>query len=451
MSIERVIAGVLTLTLGLGQASLILAESEISRGEVQIGIQEASIKEEAEGATDQITETSNLNDYLRIGLERNPELRMFFQQWRASIYHISSEFSLPDPQISYTDYSQESDKKEAYSVSQIIPWPEKLWIKKKKAVLGSHEIHSRWQAKRLEMISRITAAYYEYAYLSRAVLITRENMKLLKNFESVAQAKYASGLTKNQELLKIQVELGKLENELTSMEDLRSPLTARLNALLNLPEKNRLPWPPDSLEGAAMTGADENVSRLIRQIRSRNPELAAFAKNVESEQQEVKLAKRSYFPDFMVSVTQEKMRPTTMNGRKDPWMVMVSVNVPLWFGRVNAEIKESRASLEAAEAELENKKNELGSRLSLTHYKLRDALRQSRLYKDALIPKAVQTLNATKSAYEAGGMDFLSLIDAQRVLLDFQMAYYRHNADFYQMLAEIRALIGEEPGSQDLN
>ena len=45
--------------------------------------------------------------------------------------------------------------------------------------------------------------------------------------------------------------------------------------------------------------------------------------------------------------------------------------------------------------------------------------------------------------YEAGDIDFLSLIDAQRVLFNFQLAYYRHNADFYQRLAELRALMGD--------
>ena len=77
------------------------------------------------------------------------------------------------------------------------------------------------------------------------------------------------------------------------------------------------------------------------------------------------------------------------------------------------------------------------------NYKLHDAVRQSGLYKDALIPKAVQTLNATQSGYEAGDVDFLSLIDAQRVLLNFQLTYYRHNANFNQRLVQLNSLLGE--------
>jgi hypothetical protein len=36
------------------------------------------------------------------------------------------------------------------------------------------------------------------------------------------------------------------------------------------------------------------------------------------------------------------------------------------------------------------------------------------------------------------------------MLLDFQMAYYRHNASFYQRLAEIQALIGNSEMIQNI-
>ena len=59
------------------------------------------------------------------------------------------------------------------------------------------------------------------------------------------------------------------------------------------------------------------------------------------------------------------------------------------------------------------------------------------------LPKAAQTLNAAQSGYEGGTVDFFSLIDAQRVLLNFQLAYYRHNANFHQRLSELKGLLGE--------
>jgi cobalt-zinc-cadmium efflux system outer membrane protein len=66
------------------------------------------------------------------------------------------------------------------------------------------------------------------------------------------------------------------------------------------------------------------------------------------------------------------------------------------------------------------------------------------LYRDALIPKVRQTLEVTQRAFETGQADFLSLIDAQRTLLEFSLTYERAVADHAQRLAEMEMLAGKE-------
>lgn len=398
------------------------------------------------------SDLTELEDYLAAGLRQNPALKASFYEWKAALRNVAGQFSLPDPQFSYTDYIEEVEtrvgpQERAFSVRQMFPFGDKLWIRKSKAFRASEEVYHKFHKARLELINNIADAYYEFAFLSKSVLITSENLKLLQSFENVAQSKYSSGLTKNQDLLKVQVELGKLENDLKSLEDLRLPVTHRLVALLNLPPETRLVWPEEKLEALPSDERYADMNRLMEELKTKNPQLMAMKESVARNEDSVKLAKREYVPDVTVGVTQIETGPAVMpnlaDSGKDPLTVMVSVNVPIWFHRINAEIQQAEASLEAAEYRREGTEDELLSALAMVHYKLRDARRQSALYQEALIPKAVQTLNATKSAYESGGMDFLSLIDAQRMLLNFQLAYYRHNANFYQRLYQIQALLGE--------
>lgn len=425
--------------------------SSISERKKQLRAQENMLKEDYGKNTVKITDDSGLDDYVRIALENNPGLKSSFYEWKSSFTKISQAFSLPDPQFTYTDYvraveTRVGPQERAFSISQKFPLPDKLWIRKSKAFKASEEAFYNFEKRRFELVYKVTDVYYEYAYLSKAILLMKENIGLLKNFESVAQAKYRSGLAQNQDLLKVQVELGKLENDLLSLEDLRSPLVASLNALLNLPKDNSLPWPNESLEDTIVEQRYKEINELYDELVKKNPELLALSQSVEKNKDALKLAKREYFPDLNVGVTQidtgEAINPDTKDSGKNALMIMLSVNIPIWFNRINAEVEDAQASLKAAENSLENKQNELLSRLALLHYKLRDALRQSYLYKDALLPKATQTLNATQSGYEGGKVDFLSLIDAQRVLLSFQLAYYRHNANFYQRLAELKSLLG---------
>ena len=439
------------LTFVLMQVGYANAESRIRTRKKQMRKEEASLTGR-EDVTGDISSESNLDEYIEVGLKRNPGLKGAFYQWKSSFKKIAQTFSLPDPQFTYTDYLESVETRvgpqnSTFSIKQKFPTLDKLWIRKSKAFKASEVAYYNFEKKRLDLIFQITEAYYEYVYLNKAILLTKENMKLLGNFESVAQARYASGLQKNQDLLKVQVELGKLENELYSLEDLRTSLTARLNALLNLPQTNMLPWPNETLEEEVLSDEYDDIEKLMESLRENNPQLRALAENVKKNKDALKLSKREYFPDVTVGFTQidtgDALNPALTGSGKDAQMVMFSVNVPIWFHRLNAGVQDARASLKASENLQEDKENELLSRLALVNYKLHDAVRQSGLYQDALIPKAQQTLNATQSGYEAGDVDFLSLIDAQRVLLSFQLSFYRHNANFNQRLVELKSLLGE--------
>jgi outer membrane protein TolC len=77
-------------------------------------------------------------------------------------------------------------------------------------------------------------------------------------------------------------------------------------------------------------------------------------------------------------------------------------------------------------------------------FEYEDALRKTRLYRDGLLPKAEQALNAGYTAYQAGEMDFLYVLDAQRQLLEFQLQYERTRANLGIGLAAIEMITGSE-------
>ena len=70
------------------------------------------------------------------------------------------------------------------------------------------------------------------------------------------------------------------------------------------------------------------------------------------------------------------------------------------------------------------------------------------VYYDALrrgaAEKAEELLKASEAAYLSGTVDFLSLINAQQKLLEFQLRYERAVADNQQGLARLEMLVGSE-------
>jgi outer membrane protein TolC len=77
-------------------------------------------------------------------------------------------------------------------------------------------------------------------------------------------------------------------------------------------------------------------------------------------------------------------------------------------------------------------------------YEYQNSNREIRLYRDIVIPKAKEMLAASETAYRGGTVDFLSLLDAQRSLLQYQLEYEKAVAENAQRLAEIEMLAGVE-------
>jgi outer membrane protein TolC len=142
--------------------------------------------------------------------------------------------------------------------------------------------------------------------------------------------------------------------------------------------------------------------------------------------------------------TGEALVPSTPDSGKDPLLATLSINIPIWRNRYRAGVREAAARREAARRNRVDRENELVSELQLALYDFRDAERKINLYRDTLLPQARSSLNVTEQSYQAGQGDFLDLIDAQRVLLEFQLAYERALASREQRLAQVEMLVGKE-------
>ena len=95
-----------------------------------------------------------------------------------------------------------------------------------------------------------------------------------------------------------------------------------------------------------------------------------------------------------------------------------------------------------AQYAVEDRRNELTAIVDRIAFEHADALRKLRLYRDGLVPKAEQSLNASYAAYQAGELDFLNVIDAQRLLLDFQLQLERALSNLGIKQAEVEMLAG---------
>ncbi len=396
-----------------------------------------------------LTESSGLSDYLAYGALNNPGLEAAFNRWKAALEQVPQVKTLPDPKFTYLYYIQEVEtrvgpQRQGFGIAQAFPWFGKLNLRGDVAAEAANAARKRYDAAKLKLFFEVKAAYYEYYYLAKSVAVTKENINLVKHLESVARSRYKAAVGTHPDVIRAQVEAGKLEDRYQTLLDLRQPIVARLNAALNRPVEADIPWPSEiKLKDAHVVDKE-----LLAELMAENPELKALDFEIDRNKHAIELARKDYYPDFNLGLniidTDTSPVGNPPDDGKDPVVAMISLNLPLWREKYDAGVREAQARYYAARQDRTEKTNSLSSELKLASYRFRDAKRKIDLYGDALLPKARESLKVTESDFRAATGNFTDLIDAQRILLEFALAYEWALADYAQSLAKIEMLVGRE-------
>jgi len=396
-----------------------------------------------------LDKSARLADYLTYAALNNPELEAAFYRWKAALEKVPQARALQDPKFTYGYYIKEVEtrvgpQRQKFGIAQTFPWFGKLRLKGGIALEAANAERARYEAVRRALFRKVKDVYYEYYYLGRAIATTEENLALVKHLEKVARARYKAAVGKHPDVIRAQVELGKLGNKLAGLQDLKKPLAAKLNAALNRSLDVPLAF-PEKLAGERSVVADS--SEVLKRLLKNNPELRALDFAIAKNEKAKALAKKNWYPDITLSLETIDTKGALMHGTKDsgkdPLMATVSINLPLWFGKYDAAEKQASAALRAARAEKKDRANLLSAELSAALYRIRDAERKITLYRDTLIPKAEESLKVTQKAFETASGDFLSLIDAERVLLEFKLSFERAFTDYRKAFAEVEELAGD--------
>ena len=356
--------------------------------------------------------------------------------------------SLPDPRVSFGFFLDEVETRTGaqqarVGVSQSFPWPGLLSGREEASVLAARAAWRRFEAARLETAERVIVALHEVAYLDAAIRITGENLELLTSFEEVVRARYRVGTGSHPELVRVQVELGLMEDRLAQLRAMRPTYVADLNAAMN-----RAPDSPVAeLEGLPGRVVSVDGPALAEIAKRANPGLLALDERIEEQRALSEVARKEGLPGFTVGldylVTNEAGDRSMAESGDDPILLSVGMSVPLWRDKYDAGVREALANRLAVSHERADEANRIGASIQRAWFDHTDADRRVRLYETTLIPKAEESLRASLAGFRAGDSGFLDLLDTERTLLEFAVAAERARSDRGRALARLNTLVGQ--------
>jgi outer membrane protein TolC len=289
----------------------------------------------------------------------------------------------------------------------------------------------------IELAARIKAGYAEYFRAVGNQRLTAEVLALSSRLEQIAQARYAGGLVAQQDPIRAQIEQTALRSELIALDADKAQGRARLNALLGRDAAAPLA-DPDDLRALPSSFADLTPTFADR-LRARNPALQAEQAKLAMAQKNRELTQRNRYPDFQVGVS-----PTVSGSRVTAVGVMLEFNLPLQKSSRDAQEREAQSLVDSARSRVDALALQLQGELA-AQIAAYDAAKQTEaLVKTQLLPQSDLSLQSALAAYEAGKVDFVTLLDAQRQIRTARSGLLKARVEAQLRLAEIERILGED-------
>lgn len=395
-----------------------------------------------------VIKTTNLQNYLTFAARNNPGLKAAFNRWKAELEKVTQVKSLPDPTFNFAYFIREVETKVGpqqmkIGLMQKLPWFGKLKLKGEKSQERALALKENFERVKLELFYNVKKLYYDYYFISRSIVIIKENIVLIKAVNEQIGSMYSTGIVSYSDLIRIQVELEKLKDKMRSLKDKLPSVRVALNTVMNTPLDKEIRV-ENKIED---TGFFHDYNGLINIMKTNSPELKILDHFTLSEEAGVKLAKKNFFPDFTIGAdvifTGDSTVPGITDSGKDPFLIKMSLNLPVRFKKLNASVKEAKLRLDSIKYDRIEKENRIISSLESALFKFKDYKRIINLYRDSLIPKAQQAFEVTKTAFSTGKSGFLDFIDTQRTLLDFELILEKAKSSYFQNIALIEKIIGK--------
>ena len=391
-----------------------------------------------------------LDELVTEGLRNNPDVQAAKERWTAARQRGSQVGAWEDPMVSYTRWistpeTRVGPQENAFMISQRIPFPGKLGAMEMMADEDAFGAGARYDIGRRDIVFKIENTYYDLYTIDQSLRILDHYLDLLKDFSKVAAERYSTGDGIQANVLKSQVEISNILERRLGFRKMRASAAARLNALLNRPEGTPV---GEAIEMDTSRVSVDDTS-LVAQALDRRQELLSAKAMVRKSEAMGKFARLDYLPNFTLQftyITIPKLA-TSMgaDAGKDPYGISVGINLPLQFGRRAAALEEAEALTRANTLSQRNVENMVRAEIEDITFQLQTSGKTLDLYKTGLIVQAESSLESALSAYRTGKMDFLNLLDAERMLLQVRLGYVREQAAYRKLAAALdRALGGRE-------
>ena len=396
----------------------------------------------------QAEESGSIEEYVQLGLLRNPSIAAAQHRVEAARNRVPQAIALPDPMLNTNTHLapiQTAAGEQAFSLGISQKWTpvdRRLTL----AAMAADEVaiaQAALEQKRLEVAEAIRKTGYQLLSVRRSIEITNEDLESLQQIAEVVRRQYeVKQSVTQQDVLNVQLEQSRVENQRTSLRQQEQSLQARLSRWIHVDPDSRLTI-VDSLTDKI---AEFDVDRLVQLAVERRPELRSQMASVRQTAKAVRLARLAAKPDVTfglnwIATSSTGISPVA-NG-DDSLLLGLGFNLPVDRSRIQAGICEARSNQTAAEYQLVSLQDRANEEVFDIVTQLDGTRETLMLIQEDIIPKAERTLEIAIDGYSTDTIEYVQLIANWRSIYRYRISEASLQAQYLQLLAELARSVGQ--------
>ncbi len=379
--------------------------------------------------------------------ERNPKAAAARSLAEAVAARVPASGLLPDPevQLGFMNYElpalrpMELLGMVQLQVMQMLPLGGKLPLSRRIASHQAAAERERAADVAWELRTRAAMAFYELFASEQGIDIAIGTRRLVQDVARIAQSMYEVGEGNQADVLRAQVEIARMTEEIARMDAMRSAAAAKLNALMDRPAAA-------TVDTAVLPRFPEEappVDSLVSMALRARPMIRAGEEDVAAADAMALRARRELIPDLVVGV-QYAQRSGEM-GTEHMGSLMFGASVPVFAGRRQLKWRDEADAMRAmSAADLAYMKADTRGRIGEVIAMLNRARRLADLYTTTVLPQAEAAVTSAVAAYRVGRVDFMTVLDNRMTVNRYRQELVTLRAEEGQAWAELEMLTGRE-------
>jgi outer membrane protein TolC len=388
---------------------------------------------------------ATLGDLIATALQNSPEIKAAEAKASSMVQKVPMEGSLMDPMLSVGyqneglkdyNYGESPDAQWMFSLAQTFPWPGKRTLQGEAAALGAEAEKASAEMVRREVVLKVTQAYYDLVLITKELDLIRARRPLIEQMEDIALKRYAAGTLTQDEVLMAQAEKYMLQEAEEMAQGRRESAEAMIRQAIGSTDASPLGRPAETLPTVFPYTPEELIDRANRE----SPEILMREKLMLASATRLERSKKEAWPD----VTVMGKYSSRGGGLADMAELTFSVPLPLYYKNRQAPgISEASWMTASAQKELEASKFKAASEIRDNLAMIHAADRIMQLYRNALLPKSRQAIDAALASFSSGRLEASMALVKLKAPFNYELTVWQQQVLREKAIARIKALTGD--------